>query len=194
MDSASRKKILRSEIAKGVYFFSASEKCKKSRQLCRHGESLLPASGVCAFYAAIGFEPDLGLLVEQALQRRLTVLFPRICGDGMNFCPVSNLQELKPGTFGILAPETSAHHQNINVFFVPGLAFDVFGGRLGRGAGYYDRFLSFFPHAFKVGVCFEQMIVPEIPVDEHDVPMDAILTEDRIIFCCDTKNPSGSGA
>lgn len=196
MDISSRKEILRSEIEKSSKLFSisVSEKYEKSRQLCLHGESLLPASGVCAFYVAIGFEPDLDLLVEKALQLRLNVLFPRICRDGMDFCPVSSLQELKPGTFGILAPETYAHHQDINVFFVPGLAFDVSGRRLGRGAGYYDRFLSCFPYAFKVGVCFERMIVPEIPVDEHDIGMDAILTEDRIIFCRDTKNPSSSGA
>lgn len=196
MDIGSRKKILRSEIEKSLKLFSisVSEKREKSKRLCLRGEHLLPQSGVCAFYAAIGFEPDLGLLVEKALQLRLNVLFPRICNDGMSFCPISSLQQLKPGTFGILAPETSIHHQEINVFFVPGLAFDVSGGRLGRGAGYYDRFLSFFPHAFKVGVCFERAVLPEIPIDEHDMAMDAILTEDRIIFCRDTKNPSSSDA
>lgn len=194
MDISSRKKMLRSEIEKSFKLFSISisEKYEKSKQLCLRGEHLLPQSGVCAFYAAIDFEPDLSLLAEKALQLRLKILFPRICCKSMHFCTVSNLQQLKPGTFGILAPETPIHHQKIDVFFVPGLAFDASGGRLGRGGGYYDRFLSIFPQAFKVGVCFEQAILPKIPVDRHDITMDAILTESRIIFCSDTKNPSSS--
>ncbi len=65
---------------------------------------------------------------------------------------------------------------------VPGVAFDPHGGRLGRGKGYYDRLLEGAP-SVKIGLAYEFQIVEEVPVHEHDVPMDFIITETRIITC-----------
>ncbi len=70
----------------------------------------------------------------------------------------------------------------VDVVICPGLAFDPHGGRLGRGAGYYDALLaSLRPDAVKVGLTVERRLVPEVPMDEHDVPMDWIVTERRVI-------------
>ena len=68
----------------------------------------------------------------------------------------------------------------IDLVLVPGLAFDEAGRRLGRGAGYYDRFLAPLSVA-TVGVAFELQLVPEVPAGSGDVPVGAIVTERRFI-------------
>ena len=70
----------------------------------------------------------------------------------------------------------------IEVWLVPGLAFDPTGHRLGHGMGYYDRLLARAgPGARRVGVTLERRIFPAIPSDRFDVPMDLVVTEDRVI-------------
>jgi len=74
--------------------------------------------------------------------------------------------------------------QNINCIFVPGLAFDVFGNRLGQGGGYYDRYLKKCVKAVRIGVCFSAQI-SETPLetDERDERMDFIISEKGVIKC-----------
>ncbi|WP_278287518.1 5-formyltetrahydrofolate cyclo-ligase [Ruminiclostridium josui] len=71
---------------------------------------------------------------------------------------------------------------SIDVVIVPGCAFDLHKNRMGYGAGYYDRFLNLISDScLKVGVAFDFQIMDEIPWDEHDIPMDIIITEERNI-------------
>jgi 5-formyltetrahydrofolate cyclo-ligase len=64
----------------------------------------------------------------------------------------------------------------LDLIVVPGLAFTAEGNRLGRGAGFYDRFLAGIPaNTVKVGVCFEFQRVSEVPQESHDVKMDAVV-------------------
>lgn len=78
------------------------------------------------------------------------------------------------------SPEVSP--ASVDVFCVPGLAFDESGGRLGHGMGYYDRLLSRAgPNAQLVGVTLERRVFPRIPMDEFDIRMHAVVTEQRII-------------
>ena len=68
--------------------------------------------------------------------------------------------------------------------FVPGLAFDAAGGRLGYGKGIYDRLLGALPRGCrKIGLCFEAQLAPAVPTEPHDIPMDFLLTENRLIVC-----------
>ena len=67
----------------------------------------------------------------------------------------------------------------MDLIVVPGLAFTPEGSRLGRGAGFYDRFLSTISRTtLKIGVCFEFQLVSEIPQESHDVKMDAVVYAD----------------
>lgn len=68
--------------------------------------------------------------------------------------------------------------EEIGVILVPGLAFSRDGYRLGRGAGFYDRFLARFPHALRVGVTFDDLVYSEVPVDPWDERLDLILTDE----------------
>lgn len=67
--------------------------------------------------------------------------------------------------------------ETIDVAFIPGMAFDRNGHRLGRGKGYYDRLLSHpvFRRVPKIGVCFDFQMVDDVPVEDHDTPIDQLI-------------------
>jgi len=69
----------------------------------------------------------------------------------------------------------------VDLIIVPGIAFDYAGHRIGHGMGYYDRLLSENIKAIKIALAFEQQLVEEIPTEHHDVSVDMIITEKRII-------------
>ena len=71
--------------------------------------------------------------------------------------------------------EPFTNYHLIDVALIPGVAFDAVGHRLGRGRGYYDRFLSAHTDIYKIGVCFDFQKVPEVPADEQDVPVDEVI-------------------
>lgn len=99
---------------------------------------------------------------------------------------ITSLNELTKNRYGILEPVVDPQKivaaSDLHVVLVPGLAFDVTGNRLGRGGGYYDRFLANCPdHVLRIALAFECQIVESVPVSEHDQPVDVIVTEKRII-------------
>ncbi len=78
--------------------------------------------------------------------------------------------------------ENIASLDSIELVIVPGIVFDIKGYRVGHGLGYYDKFLKK-TNAKKIGLAFEFQVVSEISYEEHDIKMDKIVTEDRIIDC-----------
>lgn len=91
--------------------------------------------------------------------------------------------EFSEGKFGVLEPlDKEAHQGKIDVVIVPGVAFDPKGRRIGFGKGYYDKFLKNFD-GLKIAFAFDEQIVDDVPTDEHDVGMDMIITDKRIIRC-----------
>ncbi len=100
-------------------------------------------------------------------------------GGSMTFHEYLGPGDLTPGAFGISEPRTGREitPEEIDLMLVPGVAFDESGRRLGRGRGFYDRYLSG-PHAAricKVGLCPPHALVPEVPAEPHDVVMDKII-------------------
>ena len=120
-----------------------------------------------------------------------TIVFPRnynVPHRELKFYAVSDLNELKLGRFGILEPVENLKKEvslsDIQVYFIPGVAFDVVGNRIGYGSGYYDRALSFIGRkALKLGLAYDFQIMETIPSQKHDVAMDRIITESRVIEC-----------
>lgn len=90
--------------------------------------------------------------------------------------------ELKKGRFGILEPMAPvfASENELDLIFVPGVAFDRTGNRTGRGGGFYDRLLPQY-HAVKAGVCFDFQCLDRLPTEKHDTPMHLIVTETQIL-------------
>ena len=132
-----------------------------------------------ALYASTSGEPDTRPLFELLVDCGREVLFPR-CTDGgrLDFVKVEDWSALKPGRFGLLEPAGSASFQalvSVDLFLIPGLAFDRRGARLGRGGGYYDRSLP--TEALAWGLAFEAQWVGAVPMEGHDRFVDGVLTE-----------------
>lgn len=109
---------------------------------------------------------------------------PKVIDSEMEFYYFNKYEELKIGKFNILEPETT--HKYIynlgDVIIIPGLAFDTFGGRVGYGGGFYDKYLSKNSTLVKIAIAYDfQILNTKIEVDEYDIKPDYIVTENRII-------------
>ena len=123
-------------------------------------------------------EVDIRPLIDRLVDEGRTVLLPKVTGDEtMELRRYTSRSDLKEGAFRIMEPvgELFARYDQITLALVPGVAFDAAGHRLGRGRGYYDRFLTGCPSIYKIGVCFPFQRVAEVPAEAHDVCMDEII-------------------
>ncbi len=140
-------------------------------------------SRIVLAYAPLPEEVDLWPLWRRFVAAGKTVAFPQLVGEEgrMDAVPASDFsRDLRRGRFAILQPvgDVPVDPREIDVVMVPAIAFDRRGHRLGRGGGYYDRFLAGrAPQAFRCGVGYECQFVDALPVYEHDCPMSAIVTE-----------------
>ncbi len=100
--------------------------------------------------------------------------FPRISGDQIDFFVAEGFA---PGKFGIREPLGSQLAPPPDVVLVPGLAFGASGARLGRGGGFYDRWLARHPAVITVGLCFACQLVEHLPGEAHDLQVRSVLTE-----------------
>jgi 5-formyltetrahydrofolate cyclo-ligase len=131
-------------------------------------------------FVGCGREIDTRPLLTDALARGKRLCVP-LCTEPGKMEPreITALSDLTPGAYGILEPgEDSPRVQADEIDFtvVPCLACDCAGRRLGRGGGYYDRFLALY-RAAAVLVCRERSLRPELPVEPHDRPVPWVLTE-----------------
>ena len=98
----------------------------------------------------------------------------------MNVYEIHSLQELHPGAYGILEPKEDPERLiqpgAIDFALIPCISCDRSGRRLGHGGGYYDRYLEK-THCVKAVLCREELLVDEIPVEEHDLRMDLVISE-----------------
>ncbi len=129
-------------------------------------------------FVSTGEEPETRDFIARALGEGKTVAVPRCLPDGvMEARQINSLSELAAGMYGIPEPGDQAppvRRCRIDFAVVPGICFDPDGGRLGKGKGYYDRYLQDF-HGFKAGICPARRLVPSVPMDEWDVPVDATV-------------------
>ncbi|MEM1250001.1 MAG: 5-formyltetrahydrofolate cyclo-ligase, partial [Acidobacteriota bacterium] len=129
-------------------------------------------------------------LLDQRFEQQLGVVLPRVDGEHLQLWQVDSGDELEKGPFRLLEPSQALPEarrvapEDIDLIFVPGLAFDERGGRLGYGKGHYDRLLSrLSAEVPRVGLCFEEQIVAAVPVEEHDVAMTHLGTPERVVVC-----------
>lgn len=148
----------------------------------------LGAASSVMLYAPIRGELDISEVARAALAGGKHLCYPRMDWAARRFQPVRVADpscDLIPGRYGIPEPRAEAAAyptDKLDLILVPGLAFDLRGHRLGRGAGFYDRFLADPALAAATcGVCFELQIVGSVPVEDWDIPLNFIATEDRWI-------------
>lgn len=137
------------------------------------------AARVVMLYSPLTDEVDISWLTERLHEMGKTIVLPVVTGEETMTARLYEGQSaLVSGAYGIREPDgtTDVNIQDIEVAIIPGLAFDGNRHRLGRGKGYYDRFLADTPHLYKIGVCFPFQIVDYVPCDIHDVVMDEVVT------------------
>lgn len=132
-----------------------------------------------------------GALFDE-LRRRKQMVVPYCVDQDLELFRLRSADELVPGQFGILEPRAELRQRadrrvdpmDLDLVVVPGLAFDRSGGRLGYGKGFYDRCLSKTRSELtRVALAYDCQLVPTVPTDDHDVPMDWIVTPSQIICC-----------
>lgn len=173
-----------------------TQRAEGSVALCRRLDLLeaLPDARSILAFAPLGTEPDIGPLVESLRQEGRSVLLPRMGSDPdlMEAAPLTTpLEMLERDRMGVRSPGSGdpVPLEAIDLVLVPGVVFDRWGQRLGRGGGHYDRLLGRVSQAHLVGICFELAICDEIPVEPHDRRVDRIVTECRTIDCTGSSPP-----
>lgn len=141
------------------------------------------AAPIIALYAAADGEVDLRCVFDRARAQGKSCFFPAVHHGDMVFYPVADWSDLQPGRYDILSPKDNGavlDPQHCALIVVPGVAFDRQGNRLGRGKGFYDRYLPTVG-GLRVGVCFDCCRVEALPHEPHDVGMDVVITESGIL-------------
>ncbi|CAD7696207.1 unnamed protein product [Ostreobium quekettii] len=155
-------------------------------------------------------------IVQAALSTGRRCYVPRVEDRqaNMSFLKIVSMEDLQPAPpFGILEPqeceESGVPRENalqaegpLDVLFMPGLAFDLQGGRLGRGGGYYDSFVTRCKLRAKekgwappllVALTFQCQMVEEVPMGGDDVHVDAVVTSEKIVWCSERGAAEGFG-
>ena len=134
------------------------------------------------FYASSSFEVDTLLMIEKACFLGKRVALPIVEKDQRKLIPalISSMEDVHKGTYGIAEPHFDPDKvialKDLDAVIVPGLAFDRQNHRLGRGVGYYDRFLSSLPETVStVGLAFDFQLTESLPKEAHDVRLQQII-------------------
>jgi 5-formyltetrahydrofolate cyclo-ligase len=184
---AIKKETLRTEARERLRAISPEQRQTASQRACEiflAHENYQRAKSILLYMPLRG-EVDVRLIMERAISDRKDVALPR-------FLPETNAygaffvgdEPLTAGPFGALEPSGNnpVPVNQLDLIVVPGLGFDARGRRLGRGKGFYDRLLST-ASGVKCGICFDEQLLAEIPVEPHDVLLDFLATPARWINC-----------
>ena len=158
---------------------------QKSNEICSSllADGLWRTASTVLLYHPLPGEVDTALLLDNAMNMGKRVLLPKVVGDELEL-RVYTPGSLQRGAYGIMEPTgplfPSDSYSDIDLAVVPGVSFNRLGARLGRGKGYYDRLLSKMPHIYKIGICFRFQLLSTLPVDEHDITMNEVITEPSV--------------
>ena len=187
-----KKELLRKRIKSLLNDSSISLLEEKSSIIQSHLYSLpeYKNSSVVMFYVSTDKEVSTRAPIEKAISENKQIAIPFILKSKniMLPCKITDFKDLNPGPLGILQPSKekiqTVSLPSIDLIIVPGIAFDKKGNRVGRGKGFYDRFLKLAnPKTPKIALAFSCQIAEQIPSKEYDIAMDKIITEDGVIAC-----------
>jgi 5-formyltetrahydrofolate cyclo-ligase len=142
------------------------------------------------FYASFRSEVDTIQSIRDSLKTGKRIALPKVDKEKqrLGIYTIQDLSEVSPGYMGIPEPIPSMNREvvidEIDIVIMPGAGFDIRGNRLGYGAGYYDKLL---PRSNRklttVALAFEEQIADDVPAEPHDVKVDMIITDKRVIRC-----------
>lgn len=178
---------------------SEGEVKDKSQAISERVEEILREEGARTImaYVSVRNEVDTWELMRSLLAEGKRVAVPLCAPETLDLvpCQVEDLEEdLSAGIFGIPGPKEEKRKPvalgDLDVVLVPGVAFDLFGYRLGHGSGYYDRFLARLPKSVrKVGLAYHWQMVEQLPREPHDIPVDLVVTEKEMVTTGKTSCP-----
>jgi len=172
---------LRKEIRRRKSEHTAEEKAQLSSAICQRimADGTWRAAGVVLMYNALPDEVDLSSLYSQARLLGKRILLPVVVRDDTILREYLAPDSMVEGAFHIMEPVGPEYpvelYPNIDLALVPGMAFDKYGHRLGRGKGYYDRLLPRLTNAYKIGICFPFQMVENVPNEEHDILVNEVI-------------------
>lgn len=180
--SLSLKSQIRREVRMKGKQLSAALRDWQSKEIMRLLEdlSVFQRAHVVLLYAAL---PDEVQTLEflQRWCRRKQLLLPVVVGNDLELRTFTGTEAMTVGSYGILEPmglQPFTDFSAIELAIIPGVAFTLDGKRLGRGKGFYDRLLAHpaFRNVYKIGVALSHQILPNLPTEQHDVFLDAVVT------------------
>ena len=134
-------------------------------------------------YVSLPSEPATDRVLTHALESGKRVFVPRITGEGtMEPVEIRSLSDLQPGKFGIREPIPglpAGKAEDTDLALIPCVSCTRHGERLGRGGGYYDRFLAAYQGAAAL-ICYEALLSDSIPRESHDIPVPIVVTDREI--------------
>ncbi len=162
----------------------------EGRTLSRVLIQKIPKGSTICGYFPLKSEVDIQLLLKEMIDRGDTIFLPVFDKKNtkMIYRKAHSLADLPPGEFTIPEPPEDAKElgdQKVDIVLVPGRAFDRKCNRLGRGSGGFDiwleKYKSQHPDVPYWGTCLQCQMVQEVPMEQHDVPMDKVITAQEII-------------
>jgi 5-formyltetrahydrofolate cyclo-ligase len=166
----------------------SSEECREKSLLIQERIVSLGeyrAADVVALYSSINKEVEMDMVMQDALSSGKSVVLPVMSDGVLLFRELTDVSDMCRGAFGILEPcECGKIYEpgQACLIVLPGVAFDVRGHRVGYGKGYYDKALHRLEGEGKlVGVCFDFQLVDGIMGEPHDVRVDMVITEKRVL-------------
>ena len=160
--------------------YTAAQLAALSEEICNRvlASAWWQEAGTLLLYYPLADEVDVRPLIAEAYKGGKTVLLPVCKGDELELRLYGGADSLREGAFGIMEPTgplfAEGQYPQIQLAIVPGMAFDRAGHRLGRGKGYYDRFLPKLDAARLQGICFPFQLLEAVPADAHDVAVKEV--------------------
>ena len=182
-----RKSAIRQILRERKDSMTPEERLEKSLQICGHLAEHIRDSETVMVYSSKEKEVNTAPLIATLLERGHPVVVPIIVKEdvSLRLSYLRDVAALVPSTFGVPEPigsEIPATGDDVDTIVLPMLGFDRSGGRIGYGAGYYDRFMAKNRHLRKIGIAFACQECEILPVDENDIRMDCIITEDGVVY------------
>lgn len=178
------KKRLRQSIKHTLSALSVAQKAEWSERIMQKVEAhpaFQEARNVLLFHS-LPDEPSTHALIARYATKKHVYLPAVVSSTEMEIHAYSFETDLRRGAYGIMEPVGAVLHETekIDLILVPGLAFDRLGHRMGRGKGYYDRFIAQFgaQRPYLLGICFPPQRFEEIPFAPHDATMDSVVSAD----------------
>lgn len=126
-------------------------------------------------YSALPDEVQTQAFLEKWHLKKIIIL-PTVVGDDIVPVAFGKDTVFSVGDFNIMEPQNEPYTGDFDLIIVPGVAFDRKGNRIGRGRGYYDRFLSQHLEVKRIGICFDFQLVDEVPTEPFDILMDEVIS------------------